>query len=744
LLKIFCEKHGQRKSLGIIIAILGILLFSVYLFHENLNVRGEKLDGMDKTSFSYLPLDYQNLKSSQVELLYSEDFDDGVANHWVTIGGIWVIENNQYKATGVSGERVRSYYSNQSFNNFIYEGDLKLVSGEEIQLIFNVQNISAGVDQGHYCQITLFYEDFGERKDTAILYSTQNGQTEHTQTSYDFNHNEWYHFKIVSMGSNVAFFLNDSLILSYSGLLYSSGFIGVKSMYGPIAYWDNIKVSKFNESDIIHITGNMGWSEAKNEGKCTGNGTYSDPYILEDFIIDGGGLRDCILIENSDIYFRIENCTLLNSGYNWAGIRLKSVSNGTLFNNTASSNYQYGIILESCNINNITKNNVQSNFGDGIYLKNSFDNNISGNFIRNNEVGIYFDYSHNNIISENDINFNRGGGIGSYRFTNSNDNMISGNNISNNGGSGIYLRAGSSNWVSGNTADNNGYIGINVNGYYNTVSGNTADNNSYIGINVNGYYNTVSGNTANNNRQGIRLDRCEWSDALGNTVNNNSDIGLWVSDGAFNEVSENILINNNEYGILMSGGFHTISSNTVNNSNIGIKLRESDFNNINGNEIHHNTEYGIYLERSDKNTIEMNTLTNNYIAIYLYDSESNEISSNIFRDNDVNIEEVEAPLPIEVVISIVVPIVVIALIIVGVIFRKRIEIKRSRLPKDEVSRYKILKERERYETPVRGESTVEMKPVAANISRCPYCRTPMDDDWVYCKKCGSKSERKWQ
>jgi len=41
----------------------------------------------------------------------------------------------------------------------------------------------------------------------------------------------------------VEFFLDDSLIFSYSSLLYSSGYIRVKATYEPIAYWDNIKVS---------------------------------------------------------------------------------------------------------------------------------------------------------------------------------------------------------------------------------------------------------------------------------------------------------------------------------------------------------------------------------------------------------------------------------------------------------------------------------------------------------------------
>ena len=232
------------KPLGIIISILVIFLFSANLSQGNLNTSGVNLKHKVKTSSSFLPLDSTNLKVSQGELLYLEDFNDGVANQWVTIDGTWTVENNQYKATGGSEGRVRSYYSGQTFINYTYEGDLKLVSGAEIQLIFNVQDIFSGDDQGHYCQITLFYDSGDERGDSAILYSVQNNQITHNQASFNFNHNQWYHFKIISIGSYVEFFLDNFLIFSYSGLFYSSGYIGVKSMYDPIAYWDNIKVSR--------------------------------------------------------------------------------------------------------------------------------------------------------------------------------------------------------------------------------------------------------------------------------------------------------------------------------------------------------------------------------------------------------------------------------------------------------------------------------------------------------------------
>ncbi|MFX0142160.1 MAG: hypothetical protein ACFFDN_51455 [Candidatus Hodarchaeota archaeon] len=52
----------------------------------------------------------------------------------------------------------------------------------------------------------------------------------------------------------------------------------------------------FAVSGKIHIDNN--WTAAKSAGICTGNGTYSEPYVIDDFIIDGGGSGSCILIEN--------------------------------------------------------------------------------------------------------------------------------------------------------------------------------------------------------------------------------------------------------------------------------------------------------------------------------------------------------------------------------------------------------------------------------------------------------------
>jgi len=87
----------------------------------------------------------------------------------------------------------------------------------------------------------------------------------------------------------------------------------------------NLKLSKISGPIYINdVNPSFNWSVAKGAGKCTGNGTYSEPYVIEDYVIDVGGSGSCIWIENSDVYFIIENCTLYNSGVNWddSGIKL--------------------------------------------------------------------------------------------------------------------------------------------------------------------------------------------------------------------------------------------------------------------------------------------------------------------------------------------------------------------------------------------------------------------------------------
>jgi parallel beta-helix repeat protein len=303
---------------------------------------------------------------------------------------------------------------------------------------------------------------------------------------------------------------------------------------------DNLKISAL--SGKIHIINNSGWVDFKNDGNCTGNGNYSDPYVIEDLVIDGGGSGSCILIENSNIYFKIENCSIYNSGgspsADSAGILLNNTDNGNLISNNCSNNY-IGIYLFISYNNTISGNTASYNVECGICLDFSDYNTISGNTANNNYRGIYLYVSRYNSISGSTVSYNIECGI--YLWL-SDYNIISGNTANNNY-RGIYLHFSDYNIISGNTASNNEY-GIFLYSNNNRVFGNTVSNNEY-GIYLYGNSNRVSGNTVNNNGEGIYLWLSDYNIISGNTANNNSHgIYLWLSD--YNTVSGNTLLGNDE------------------------------------------------------------------------------------------------------------------------------------------------------------------------------------------------------
>ena len=175
-------------------------------------------------------------------------------------------------------------------------------------------------------------------------------------------------------------------------------------------YWTNFS--------YIHIT-NLNWSTAASYDWCTGDGSWDTPYVLENFVINASTspIGCGILIENSSVYFRIENCTIFDAyGGGSSAIRCNNVSNATIIDNNCSNNDAWGGIhfygyLGGCNNNTISGNIVNDNLYAGIVIEGD-----------------------NNLISGNTAKNNPGGNLG---LLYSNHNNITGNTVS--GGAGIYL-----------------------------------------------------------------------------------------------------------------------------------------------------------------------------------------------------------------------------------------------------------------------------------------------------------------
>jgi len=285
------------------------------------------------------------------------------------------------------------------------------------------------------------------------------------------------------------------IILITLGILFA---LAPRITINPSLITSNNNVINFDKENLkisvttgkIHIINNSGWVDFRNAGNCTGSGTYSDPYVIEDLEIDGGSSGNCILIENSNVYFKIENCSVYNSDWGSdAGIRLSNVNNSQLIGNDCSSNY-LGIDLSYSVYNNTITGNIVNNNGGGIYLCEGYYNNISGNTVNNNLWG------------------------------------------------GIYLLDSSYNNISGNTANGNNLNGIQLGySFNNTISGNTASNNLRGILLFYSRYNTISGNTANNNERGIYLYFSSYNTISGNILRGNDE--CIVEENGQNVIQDN-------------------------------------------------------------------------------------------------------------------------------------------------------------------------------------------------------------
>ncbi|MFX1601425.1 MAG: nitrous oxide reductase family maturation protein NosD, partial [Promethearchaeota archaeon] len=340
---------------------------------------------------------------------------------------------------------------------------------------------------------------------------------------------------------NILIFLTLVTLFILSSMFYYD--LSINSVYSTECseYNDNInldydilQLSKV--SGRIHINNN--WSEAIDAGICTGNGTYSEPYIIRDWVITTFP-ESGILIENSNAYLIIENCTIGHAADPNAGIELVNVNNSQIINNDCSLNY-HGIYLRYCN-NNTISGNIASD-------AESFGYTLS--------VGIYLKKSNNNIISGNTANYTGSAGISLYKC---NHNVISGNtaNICDSG-IGISLAFCDNNIISGNTANDGGTPSWNgerrrADGIYlggcenNIITGNNVNGNSEAGIILSSSnYNTISGNIANNNNYGIWFLRLNtYNDASENVIGGNVYRGVYLTEQSnHNVISGNALSGN--------------------------------------------------------------------------------------------------------------------------------------------------------------------------------------------------------
>jgi parallel beta-helix repeat protein len=256
--------------------------------------------------------------------------------------------------------------------------------------------------------------------------------------------------------------------------------------------------SAYNTHNPIYINGNENFTSAN--GVTGGNGTESDPYMIEGWDINASSANG-IEIRNTDAYFIIRNCYVHDGNYyDNDGIYFNNVQNGVV-ESTISMNNRIGVYLSSSNRNNLYGNNLSDNWDWGICLENSSNNDIYNNDAWNNQdndlcyssAGIFLAYSssnniHNNIASTNDWGIVLG-------HSSSNNNIH--HNIVSNNGRGISLYSSSNNNIHNNTASNNGEDGVYL--YSSSYNSFVSNNISYNSCCVEIYSSSSKNNTFHHN-----------------------------------------------------------------------------------------------------------------------------------------------------------------------------------------------------------------------------------------------------
>jgi len=304
--------------------------------------------------------------------------------------------------------------------------------------------------------------------------------------------------------------------------------------------------------------------KVKNGANChaivVGDGaTEIKDIVIEDIQIDGNG----------------EGQTLTNlAGIYFYGGSSKLITGSQIGNCFISKCKKYGIYFRYSNNNVIRNNQIISNHDQGIRLDYSQFNVIEGNQANWNYFhNLYLYYSDKNTISSNQVNKTIYGGEGLY-LDHSNNNTITANQISYSSPTGIGLFYSNANLIISNQVNSNDDIGIDISSSSsnNILVANQVSFNGSTGINVenNSNSNLLASNEVNSNGDvGILVSNSDNNILIANKCSGNGLYGISIANSGcdLNFVVKNYLTGNGS-GSLYDAGTGTIKGASTTNDNV--------------------------------------------------------------------------------------------------------------------------------------------------------------------------------
>lgn len=334
---------------------------------------------------------------------------------------------------------------------------------------------------------------------------------------------------------------------------------------------DDIQSSGINLVNPIFIDDtdpNYNWSKtAADNDWCSGAGSWSEPYVIQNVTINGNNISNCIDIQNSYRYFIIKNCTVYNSstGNSFAGITLENVNNSLIFDNNCSFNNGNGIRLLYTYNNTVLDNFAKNNTEEGIYLSYSANNTVRNNTVGNNHRGIVVSNCGANIIIDNNSVYGHSGDFSindaGIDISFSHNSTITNNNMFNNE-FGIQFRDTSNITLKGNNIHYNSRAGITM---------------GLSNINLKFIDNIIS-----NCESGMLLSDIQDPIFWNNTIFS-CDEGIYIANTNNVTINNNNLINCSSAGIILGGNNYdiTVTRNNFSNCEIYVPTHAYQISTIN-------------------------------------------------------------------------------------------------------------------------------------------------------------------
>lgn len=207
---------------------------------------------VNQANYNYLPLVITS--NSDAITKFHSSFNN-FSEPWLPIQGNWTSTEKDYQGEAIISDSWSSIsYADESFSNFVYQVRLKrtgcnncanqiLVRGEPFPLTYRKlwdDGYSFSIsNSGYFLIFKLQNGDFSVIQDWTSHPAINTGES-------------WNVLKVIAIGSNLQFYINDTLVWNGSTPTFSSGQVGV-GFYHNLETWDNLYVDWSQLSSISSL-----------------------------------------------------------------------------------------------------------------------------------------------------------------------------------------------------------------------------------------------------------------------------------------------------------------------------------------------------------------------------------------------------------------------------------------------------------------------------------------------------------